>query len=150
MRRTQKVYLDTSVVSALFDERTPERKNTTEQFWDLLSTYEAYFSQVGVKEISAVRPEWRERFNEKVEELIILEITPEMRELARAYVDADIIPVRYIDDALHIAVAVVSGMDFVVSWNFKHMVKVKTRRMVNLINATMDYPPVEIISPPEL
>ena len=41
-------------------------------------------------------------------------------------------------------------MDFLVSWNFRHMVKVKTKQMVNLINLQNGYKTIEIIAPPEL
>ena len=46
-----KVYLDTSVVSALFDERTPERLTMTSNFWSKLSDYEVFISELVVEEL---------------------------------------------------------------------------------------------------
>lgn len=106
--RIIKVYLDTSVISALFDERNAERKNHTEEFWRELRDYE------------------------------------------EEYLSKGIFPERYKDDAIHVAVAVANNIDFLISWNFRHLVKVKTRRMVNLINEILGYPHIEIIAPPEL
>ena len=59
-------------------------------------------------------------------------------------------PVKYTDDANHVAVAVANGIGYFCSWNFKHLVKVNIRREVNLINAMTGYGPIEIIAPPEL
>ena len=48
-----KVYLDTSVISALFDDRAPERKNLTKEAWSNLKEYDIYISQLVVDELSA-------------------------------------------------------------------------------------------------
>ena len=60
-----------------------------------------------------------------------------------------LIPPRYLDDALHIATAVVHEMDVVVSWNFEHLVKLKTRLGVNGLNRLLGYREIEIVSPEE-
>jgi hypothetical protein len=51
---------------------------------------------------------------------------------------------------MHVALASTNGIGILLSWNFTHLVKIKTRRMISLINAQENYPAVEIISPPEL
>ncbi len=84
---------------------------------------------------------------EGVEELTI---TDECQALAGEYVSRGIIPKKYLDDALHIAVAVVHTVSSLVSWNFEHIVKVKTRSMVGAIDAERGYSPIELIAPPEL
>ena len=81
---------------------------------------------------------------------IVLKLNDEVAALADAYVEAGVLPRRYFNDALHIAVAVVHGIKFLVSWNFKHFVNVKTRQMVNLVNLKEGYGVIEIIAPPEL
>ena len=80
----------------------------------------------------------------------VLGIDAEIEALADNYVKAGILPNKYWNDALHIAVAVVHGITFLVSWNFKHFVNVKTRQMVNLVNLKEGYGVIEIIAPPEL
>jgi hypothetical protein len=79
-----------------------------------------------------------------------LRIENEMHVLADKYVDAAIIPVAYRDDAVHIAAAVLSGQDVLVSWNFRHLVNRRRRFLVNLLNASRGLPTIEILTPPEL
>ena len=79
-----------------------------------------------------------------------LEVDQEAQMLAREYVDKKVFPERYFSDGLHVAVAVVHRIEYLVSWNFSHLVKVNTRREVNLINALKGYGSVEIVAPPEL
>ena len=62
----------------------------------------------------------------------------------------EIFPEKYSADALHTALASTNQIGILLSWNFTHLVKVKTRRMVALINTIHNYNPVEIITPPEL
>ncbi len=150
MKRIRSVYLDTSVISALFDDRTPERKRFTEEFWRNLENYRVCVSTVVKEEINAVSEELRERMMDKISGFEILESTVEVKNLAEEYIRRIIFPERYKSDAIHVAVAVVNDIDFLISWNFKHLVKVKTRRMVNLVNEISGYPTIEIIAPPEL
>ena len=80
----------------------------------------------------------------------VLDIDTKVESLAGAYIKAGIFPRKYLNDALHIAVAVVNGIKFLTSWNFKHFVNVKTRQMVNLVNLKEGYGVIEIIAPPEM
>jgi hypothetical protein len=80
----------------------------------------------------------------------LLEIDLESEKMADRYVEEGIIPERYRSDALHIAVAVINGIDAIVSWNFEHIVKLKTRVMVNGINRLLGYHEIEICSPEEV
>jgi len=52
--------------------------------------------------------------------------------------------------ALHIAMAVINGIEAIISWNFEHIVKLKTRIMVNGINRLLGYHEIEICSPEEV
>ena len=54
------------------------------------------------------------------------------------------------DDAHHIAIASVNGIDAILSWNFEHIVKLKTKREVVGINMFMGYGPIDIYSPLEV
>lgn len=70
-----------------------------------------------------------------------------VKTLAELYVSAEIIPAKYIEDAIHIAVTTINSLDILVSWNFEHIVKLKTRREVNAINILFGYDQIEIIEP---
>lgn len=80
----------------------------------------------------------------------ILSITPEMRELAHHYVAEKCFSPAMLDDALHIAVAVIGKQDILISWNFRHLVNRTRRARVNAVNANRGYPSLEILAPPEL
>ena len=80
----------------------------------------------------------------------ILELTDDDKELADNYVEKGAIPKNYSEDALHIAVAVNNNMDFLLSWNFKHIVKLKTKNIVRLVNTLAKIAQIEIITPAEL
>ena len=71
----------------------------------------------------------------------------EVEILARAYVSRGIIPVKHIEDAIHIAIATVFSIDVLVSLNFKHIVKLKTKREVNVVNVLLGYNQLEIVEP---
>ncbi|MCL5674510.1 MAG: hypothetical protein M1501_02030 [Candidatus Omnitrophica bacterium] len=73
----------------------------------------------------------------------------ETEKLAQRYVDVFIIPEKYRNDAVHIAVAVVNDLDVVISWNLEHMVKMRTRIEVNGINKLEGYHEIEISTPEE-
>ena len=61
----------------------------------------------------------------------ILPLTADAATLAAHYMAAKVVPVRYAEDADHVAVAVVHKMDMVVSWNFKHLVNVRREKGFN-------------------
>ena len=88
---------------------------------------------------------WIEQYN-----LEVLEVDEEARSLAARYIEAGLIPPKYLDDALHIAIATVNNLDVIVSWNFEHIVKLKTKLGVNCTNMMLGYRTIEIYSPREV
>ena len=147
----QTVYLDTSVPSAYYDERNLERQKLTREFWKKLAAFDVFISSLVLTEIEGLKDDNKKRLLLRLlEGSEALTISDECERLAREYVSQGIIPKKYVDDARHIAVAVVNSIDYLVSWNFEHIVKVKTRRMVGRVDAEKGYKPIEIIAPPEL
>ena len=69
----------------------------------------------------------------------LFEVTSEARALGNLYVDDGIIPSDYRDDAFHIAIASENEIDIIVSMNFKHINKWKTKIMIRHINAKYGY-----------
>jgi len=144
------IYLDTTIISALFDKRTPERLSQTQQFWKHIDEYKVFVSELVIEEIKGAPKPLQYQMLETISNFTSLSITDEVEYLARVYVKTEVFPEKYFDDALHTAIASVNQIGILLSWNFTHLVKIKTRRMVALINAINNYNPVEIISPPEL
>jgi len=73
-----------------------------------------------------------------------------MDELADECLAQGIVTAKYEDDARHVAVCTVSRIDFLVSWNFKHLVNVQREAGFNSVNLLHGYPPVRIMNPLEL
>ena len=145
-----KVYLDTSVISALFDLRTPERMGLTKAAWGKLKDYTVFISDTVVDELKNTTPPLRDKMLSAVSSFTVLRASDTVKSLAEMYIKQCIFSEKYFDDALHVAVASVNQIGILLSWNFTHLVKVKTRRMVALVNTGQNYLPVEIIAPPEL
>jgi predicted nucleic acid-binding protein len=144
------IYLDTTIVSALFDERTPERMAQTKQFWEHINNYNVFISELVIDEIQGASQPLQDKMLEKVSNFTVLSITDNAQFLADVYIQNEIFPEKYSDDALHTAIASTNQIGILLSWNFTHLVKVKTRRMVSLINTIQNYNSIEIITPPEL
>lgn len=146
-----KIYIDTSVISHLQADDTPDRMSKTHDFWKHLDQeeYEFYISELVMAEINNCPEPKRsdlERLLQQVP-LSLLEIDDEVIELAERYIDEGIFPAKYRDDAIHVALASVYNCNVIVSWNFKHMVKIRTILGVNGINKLMGYLEIEIVTP---
>ena len=145
-----RIYLDTSVLSAYVDVRTPERLKATREFWPQLAAHTPMVSSLTMDEVEQAETDLAERMRALTTGFIHITIEERMRRLANEYVRAGVVPVRYLADAIHIAAAVHSDADIIISWNFKHLVRRNTRLQVNLVNALRGLPTIEILSPPEL
>jgi predicted nucleic acid-binding protein len=146
-----KVYLDTSVISHLMQEDVPEKMAETLKLWDMFKDgkFEVYLSTVTLEEISACPEPKRSRMLEYLEQIDYtpIEIVDDMSEVAQQIVDMGILTKKSYDDCQHIAAAVVRGCDCIISWNFKHIVNIKTIRGVRAITNLKGYKPIEIINP---
>ena len=79
-----------------------------------------------------------------------LEMDGSVEELAEKYSSTNIVPSKYENDVIHIAYAVAHEMDVVVSWNMKHIVKLKTKMEINGINKINGYKEIELCTPGEV
>lgn len=150
MKKT-KLYLDTSVPSFLFADDSPEKREVTIQFWDILKMglYDILISDILLTEIYRSEVPSSQQLEDKLAEIIleIVSVNEDIYSLAQKYIDEGIIPQKYQDDALHIALATYSEADALISWNFKHMVNLKTIRGVNGINRMLGFKELEILTP---
>ncbi|MDI9365654.1 MAG: hypothetical protein QM541_11935 [Flavobacterium sp.] len=80
----------------------------------------------------------------------LLEVTEEAYELAQIYLDKKVVGQTSADDCRHIATATINRVDYLVSWNFKHIVNVFRIRGYNSINLRCGYPQLDIRSPKEI
>jgi predicted nucleic acid-binding protein len=143
--------LDTSVFSAHLDERAPERQAETKEFWKRLSQYELFTSDLAREELARTPdPGHREKLLELLDGFTLLKIDSEMKELAQHYINGGIFLPTMADDAIHVATAVLSRQDILLSWNFKHLVNRRRRALVNQLNTARGLPTIEIVAPPEI
>lgn len=87
---------------------------------------------------------------EKAYSFKILPVNLKSANLSDEYLRNKIVPAGYAEDALHIAIASINKIDYLLSWNFEHLVKMKTRDIVNKVNISRHYPQLQIITPAEL
>lgn len=147
-----KMYLDTSIINFVFADDAPQEKEITLKLFNELDQHEVYVSTVVIDEINRSSESKRAQLFDVLGKYNIVELqfSEEARILADKYVAEKIIPEKYRDDAYHIAIATVNNIDVIVSWNFKHMVKLKTKKEVVGINLFLGYNAIEIYSPWEV
>jgi len=146
-----RLYLDTSVISAYLDDRLPERMQETLDFWTRLIAFDVSISELTRAEIRDTADAHRQsRLFGLIQGFSVVEVDDEMRGLARRYLEHGVFPPSARDDALHVAIAVGSRQDILVSWNFRHLVNRRRRAMINEVNIAAGYPVIEIIAPPEV
>ena len=140
------LYLDTSVIGGYFD---PEFMADTQALWRLRDAGQFRFvsSQTVVEEIIDAPPEVRELMRASIAPDDVLVVSDEMEDLAAAYMAQKVVPVRFADDAQHVAVCVVARLDFLVSWNFRHLTNARREAGFNAVNILQGYRPVRIVAP---
>ncbi len=145
----QRLYLDTSVFGGYFDE---EFANHTKPLFERVNDGEfiILFSTLTQEELApapsyiqelviALRTEWVE----------FLSVSEEAIDLANAYIAEKVVGKTSYADCLHIALSTIHHADFLVSWNFKHIVNMQRIRGYNSINIKNGYKELEIRSPRE-
>ena len=149
--RKLKLYLDTSVISYLHAPDTLEKMEETVVLWEEIKTgkYDIVISELVYGEIEQCFEPKRTFLRDEVLKIKFKELTQtrEVLELAKEYVKNGVLSQKSFDDCIHIAYAVIENCDFLVSWNFKHLVNVNTIKGVKIVNAVNDYREISIISP---
>lgn len=67
----------------------------------------------------------------------------------REYVQYGAVPSGYSEDASHIAITVVNEIDYLLSWNFRHIVRRRTKDIVRMVNTLNSLKQIEIMTPAE-
>ena len=151
MDEKQRIYLDTSVIPALIDERNPERMNLTRDFMAVSGHYDLCISEITTAELERTPdPIIRDNMTCSIAGLTRLSAPEGTAGLANEYMEKGAIPESLPEDAYHIAVAVLNGIDSLLSWNFKHIVRQKTRDIVHAVNSSRGLPRINILTPGEL
>ncbi len=151
MGRKLKVYLDTSVISHLMQEDVPEKMADTRKLWEMFRSgvYEVCLSTVTLQEIDDCSEPKKSELWKYLNQIgyVTYDVTEDVLEVAHQIVNMGVLTRKSFDDCQHIGVAVVNNCDCIISWNFKHIVNIKTIRGVRAITNLEGYKPIEIWSP---
>ena len=151
--RRQKVYLETTVFNYYFDT-TKNAQPVTVAFFETIGSghFEGYTSGYTYEELDkAPEPQRSDMLNliEKYH-ITVLNTSTEVIQLAEQYLANNIIPKKKIVDALHIAIASVEELDIILSYNFRHINKLKTKAMIPAVNQQLGYRGISIAQPQEI
>jgi hypothetical protein len=145
----QRYYIDTSVFGGYFDEEFAEHTIPSFQRYKK-NEFTLLFSTVTQDELTNAPEEVKELVKSlKSEHTEFLEITDEAIDLATDYINEKVVGKTSFADCLHIAIATINRADFLISWNFKHIVNIERIRGYNSINIKKGYKQLEIRSPRE-
>ncbi len=145
----QRIYIDTSVFGGYFDEEFME--HTIPLFYRIYSgDYIILYSTVTQEELENAPEKIKDLVKKiKVEQTEFIETTDEAIDLASEYITEKVVGKTSFADCLHIALATINRADFLISWNFKHIVNIERIRGYNSINIKNGYKQLEIRSPRE-
>ena len=150
------VYIETSVVSYYTsrpsrDLVTAARQQVTRDWWeDSRSHFEAYISPLVLEEAADGDTSAAQDRLDALAGMPVLQITDEAESLAVAMIKAGSIPQENSEDALHIALATVNGMDFLITWNFTHINNAIMKKAIIRVIEDYGYECPVICSPDEL
>lgn len=147
-----KVYLDTSIISYLYQLDAPEKMEETQKLWKILKDrdlYEVYISDIVISEISKCSEEKLTILMDCLYDMEynVIETNENIIELAGKFIDFGNLKQKSFDDCQHIAAAILAGCDIITSWDFKHIVNVKTIRGVKVVSTLEGYKDL-LICPP--
>jgi len=151
--RTQKVYIETTLFNYYFDEDRDAHKEVVRLFKDIAAKkFEAYTSLYVIEELEKAPSEKRDKMVALIDiyNITVLALNQEAELLSDIYVEQKIIPLKYRTDGVHIAIAAVNDLEMIISMNFEHIVKRKTKYGTGNINIMNGYRAVEICTPMEV
>jgi len=123
----------------------------TREWWETRrDTFQLYISQLAVDEAGAGDPVAARKRLKVLQDLPLLDITPEVAEVASSILASGKVPRKAATDAAHIAIAAVHGMDFRVTWNCVHIANAAIAKALASIYRGHAYECPVICTPEEL
>lgn len=152
MTRKWRLYLDTSVFGGCFDTVEGWAEDSRRVIDAALDGKAViFFSDTVARELEEAPDQVRELWNSIPPECREqMTVTPEIEALSAAYLAAQVVARTSLDDALHVAAATIARADAIVSWNFKHIVRLDRIKGYNQVNLSLGYGILTIVSPKEV
>ena len=151
-----KIYLKTTIVSYLTakprkDLVVAAHQQITQEWWDTrLQNFDIFISELVVREAGAGDKTAATKRLETLKELPLLELNEEVLSLANELVQGGPIPESAKEDVLHIALATVHGMDYILTWNCRHLANAEMRTGITSVCISQGYEAPVICTPEEL
>ncbi|MGA1354482.1 MAG: type II toxin-antitoxin system VapC family toxin [Candidatus Limnocylindrus sp.] len=150
------VYLETSIISYLVsrssrDVITAAHQQLTTEWWSgARGAFQVFISEIVIQEASLGDPTSAAARLAAVEGLPLLRLTDSARLLAKDLIGSKVIPQSAAVDALHVALAADSGMEFLLTWNCKHIANARMRLLIERFLRSRGYDPPMLCTPEEL
>ena len=151
-----KLYLESTIISYLISRPSRDlfiaaHQQMTQVWWeDHRDKYDIYVSQYVLQEIGTGDEEAVQRRLRVVEGLPLLQLSDQVSVLASALIEGRAVPAQAVRDAFHIAIATIQGMDFLLTWNMKHLANAMMRNAITSICLSHGYATPVICTPEEL
>ncbi len=148
-----RVYIEPTVVSYLVARPSNNpilaaRQEASRQLWeDYADRFEFVISPIVRDEIRQGDATAAQKRLDVVSSLTILEVSPDMDMLVEKLLDSGALPWGSVFDAQHIAIATVHSVEYLVSWNYKHIVNEHKRERINQVCRNAGFQPIAICTP---
>jgi hypothetical protein len=152
----RRVYLETTIPSYLTAWRSQDlivaaNQLATARWWDeVRPRYEVFVSDVVIQEAKEGNQEAASRRLEAIAGIPELPLTEEAEKLAGLLLTHAALPQKARIDALHIAIATLNGMDFLLTWNCTHIANATTLHVTEAVCRAAGFEPPVICTPPQL
>ena len=150
------VYIETSIASYLTARPTSDLmaaawQKATIDWWDTQrGRFSLYTSEATLEEAGRGDPNAAKRRLGALSEIPLLPINEVVASLSQALIKEGALPAKAVDDALHIAVSAVQGVDYLLTWNFRHLDNAETKPIIRNVCTAHGYSSPEICTPQEL
>jgi predicted nucleic acid-binding protein len=152
----QSVYIESSVISYLVarpsrDVVVAAHQAITEAWWQSQrAEFDLFVSSLVIQEISRDDAAASEKRLQAVENIPLLATSPEAQRLAEDLLAKGAVPANSEEDALHIAIAAAGGIEFLLTWNFKHINNAQTKAVITTVVESHGFACPILCSPEEL
>lgn len=152
----ESVYVETTILSYLVSRPSRDiivaaRQELTRQWWEFARpSYDCVLSQIVLDEIQAGDQAHAANRQEQAADLGVLAVNQHCLDLAQLYLDRGYVPKNEIRDALHIAVAVVWKVDYLLTWNCKHIANAHALRQLRKFSEKLGHEFPHVCTPEEL
>jgi hypothetical protein len=152
----RKVYIETTIASYLTARRNSDlvvaaHQQLTIEWWThQRHRFDLYISDIVLREAARGDESAAAKRMVELQDIDVLGLDDRARELARVFVERRLIPVTAVEDALHVAVATVEGMDFLLTWNCRHIANAEVVERLDGVCLELGYRMPTLCTPEQL